>query len=61
MANRIGTIEVRRQRGKLTVQGLGKTNRGQRFIQQTVEIDAKSMADKEFKEQMAAAVKQILP
>jgi len=60
MANGIGTVVVRRQRGKLTVQGLGQTPRGQRFIRSAVELDVDQVRDPEFKDEMATAVEKLL-
>lgn len=56
----IGAVEVRKQHGKIIVQGLGKTARGQRYIKTTVPIDAESMSDRKFKQELAAAVDEIL-
>lgn len=61
MGNGIGTIHVRPQRGKLVVQGDGKTPRGQRFIKETEALAVKSMADPNFKAQLSAAVNKMLP
>lgn len=59
MASGIGTVQVKRERGKLVVQGLGKTPRGQNFIKQTVVLSAKNIADPAFKSQMATAVAEM--
>lgn len=59
MTKAIGAVEIKRQRGKLTVQGLSKTPRGQRFIAGTVNLEAKSMADENFKAQVKAAIKAL--
>lgn len=58
--HRSGQIEVRRSRGRLVVNGLGKTPRGQKFIAQQVKLESTSMDDPEFKDEMAAAVEEIL-
>lgn len=60
MASGIGTIEVKRQRGGLVLQGLGRTPRGTKFIRETEALGVKNMADPEFKTKMAAAVKKML-
>lgn len=60
MTSGIGTVEVKRQRGKLVVQGLGKTPRGQKFIRETTELKASKLTSPEFKAEMAAAVKEML-
>ena len=59
MASEIGTIHVRMQRGKLTVQGDGRTGRGQRYIKQTIPLDVADMAAPKFKEQLATAVNEM--
>lgn len=56
----IGTVVVRRQRGKLTVQGMGQTPRGQRFIRSAAEINVKQMSDPDFKDELATAVGKLL-
>ncbi len=61
MANGIGTVHVRRQRGKLVVQGDGKTPRGQSYIKETDALTASSMSDPAFKGQMGQAVDKMLP
>lgn len=60
MAAGIGTVEVRRARGKLVVQGLGQTPRGTRFIRQTTPLSVKTVTDKGFKSQMETAVTDML-
>lgn len=59
MASSINTIHVKRQRGKLVVQGDGRTVKGKRYIVQTVELTAKTPADPNFKSELAAAVAQL--
>lgn len=59
MAKGIGTIAVKRQRGKLTVMGLGKTPRGQNFIKDSVEIHSPSTRSPDFKEKLSAAVEKL--
>lgn len=60
MAAGIGTVEVRRARGKLVVQGLGKTARGTRYIRQTIPLSVHKTSDKDFKKQLATAVTEML-
>lgn len=60
MAAGIGTVEVRRARGKLVVQGLGKTPRGTRFIRQTIGLSSKKTSDKGFKTELRTAVTEML-
>lgn len=59
MASGIGTVQVKHSRGKLVVQGLGKTPRGTNFIRDTIDLSVKNTADPKFKEEMAAAVKEM--
>lgn len=61
MSNGIATIEVKVTRKRVHVLGLGRTNRGQKFIRDNKELEVSSIASKNFKEEMAAAVKEILP
>lgn len=59
MAAGIGTVEVKRSRGKMVVQGLGKTPRGQNFIKQRKELSAKTPADPAFKSELKTAVTEM--
>lgn len=56
MRHPIGTVEVRRVRGKLVVQGMGRTARGTKFIAKQEELTPKNMKDKGFKSALSAAV-----
>lgn len=60
MSHGIATIHVRRQRKKMTVTGMGQTNRGQKYIKETVELLAPEPSDKNFKKELAAAVFELL-
>lgn len=60
MANRIGAVHLRKQRGELAVYGLGQTPRGQTFIRKVVPIKATKMDDPKFKDELATAVEQML-
>lgn len=60
MASGIGTIQVKRERGKLVLQGLGKTPRGQKFIRDTEPLSAKNMDSPSFKADLSDAVKDML-
>ncbi len=60
MANGIGTVEVRKARGKVVVQGLGRTPRGTKFIRKTTVLDVTDITDKKFKGEMTAAVNEML-
>lgn len=59
MAGKNWTIEIKKERGKLVVIGLGKTNRDQRYIRGRVPLTVESIADPKFKSEMAAAVEKI--
>lgn len=61
MANGIGTVQVKRERGKLVVQGLGATPRGQKYVKENVVLVAPHMSSPNFKGQLSTAVKQMLP
>lgn len=60
MAKGIGTVEIRRERGKLVLQGKGQTPRGTKYIKAIEDIATKRVSDPEFKEEMAAAVGKLL-
>lgn len=60
MSHNSATIEVRRSRGTLVVNGLGVTPRGQKFIADQVKLSAHDFGDKNFKTELATAVKQII-
>lgn len=55
----IAQIHVKRQRGKLVVQGMGQTPRGQKYIKRSEDIAAPKMTDKEFKAELATAVAKL--
>lgn len=59
MSKGIASVHVRRQRGRLVVQGQGQTPRGQRFIRDTKELRVQKVSDKDFKTEMATAVDEI--
>ncbi len=52
----IGTVAVKRARGGLEVNGLGKTPTGQNYIKAREPLQVKSMADPQFKTELAQAV-----
>lgn len=60
MKKGVNIVQVRRQRGKVTVQTLGRTTRGTKFILDEAELECKSPADKDFKKELATAVEQLL-
>jgi len=53
-------IEVRVEKGKVLVQAIGRTPKGQRFIKAQEVLTVSSIADKNFKGEMTAAVDKIL-
>lgn len=59
MAHGIAQIHVRTSRGKLIVQAMGQTGRGQSYLKEAVELTAKTPADPNFKSELAAAVTKI--
>lgn len=60
MANGIGTIQVKTERGTLVVQGLGRSPRGTKYIKETLALKVTTMASKDFKAQMSTAVKEMM-
>lgn len=56
----IGTVEVKKQRGKIVVNGLGQTPRGQNFIRKQKALGVARISDPKFKSEMAAAVTELL-
>lgn len=56
----IKTVHVRRSRGHLVVQGDGQTPKGKRFIRATEVLKSKSTRDERFKDELKAAVEQML-
>lgn len=60
MANGIASIHVRTQRKRITVTGMGQTNRGTKYIKNSVTLKATKMTDKNFKSELAAAVNELL-
>ncbi len=59
MAQQYASVRVRKERGKMTVQGIGKTNKGQTYVKKAIQLEATSMADPQFKAQMRAAVEKL--
>ncbi len=59
MASGFGTIQVKISRGTLTVQGMGETPRGQRYIRQSERLKASRISDPQFKSEMAAAIAKL--
>lgn len=60
MAVGIGRVEVKSTRGKLELQGLGQTPKGQKFVRKTVPINSKGPSEKGFKNALELAVKELL-
>lgn len=60
MAAGIGTVEIKKQRGKMNVLGLGKTPRGQRYIKQAIIIEASQKDRERFDAEVTAAVEKLL-
>lgn len=60
MASGIGTVEIRREHGKVTVLGKGSTPRGTQFIREKESLEVERISDKAFKDEMAAAVEKLL-
>ena len=52
----IHQVEVRRERGRMTVQAIGRTDRGVKYRKQTLRLDAKTTADPRFKQEQEDAV-----
>lgn len=61
MANGIGQIHVRKQKGKMVVTGFGQTPRGQKFVKEAIILEVTSPADKKFKGELLAAVEKLIP
>lgn len=59
MASGIGTVEVKKGRGGLILQGLGKTPRGQNFIRQVKALDVQSSRDPALKAHLKTAVAEM--
>jgi hypothetical protein len=54
-----GTVQVRRERGRLVVQGFGRTDRGRKYLKATSVIDAPNIGESGFKSALATSVKII--
>lgn len=53
-------INIKKSRGRMVVQALGRTPRGQKYVKGSKVLNATSIADPKFKEEMAAAVDELL-
>lgn len=60
MPTSVASIHVKVQGKKLTVLGMGQTNRGQKYIKKAIPIKVAKMSDEQFKTELAAAVNEIL-
>lgn len=60
MAIGIGHIHVKKERGVMVVVGKGQTPKGKAYIKKTAKLKAKSPADPLFKDELAAAITEIL-
>lgn len=60
MTSGIADIHVKVQRKKLTVMGMGKTNRGQRYIRASKDLAVEKMSDEKFKAELATAVTELI-
>jgi hypothetical protein len=54
-----GTVQVRRERGRLVVQGFGRTDRGRKYLKATSVIDSPNIGEPGFKGALATSVKII--
>ncbi len=59
MGKGIAAIHVRRSHKKVIVQAIGQTPRGQSYLKQAVTLDVRSIADENFKVELAAAIMTI--
>lgn len=60
MARQFGTIEVKKQRGKMVVQGNQSTPRGTKFLAGHEQIHAHSTSDPKFKGELKKAVEKLI-
>lgn len=56
----VASLRFRKVRGSMEVQTLGRTARGQKYVKGTIKLKAKNPADPEFKNELAAAVTELL-
>lgn len=61
MAAGIGQVHVKKERGVLVVIGKGATPRGKSYIKQRAALKAKAPSDPLFKDELAAAISEMLP
>lgn len=60
MAVEAGRIVVKRSRGKLVINAMAQTPRGTQFIKASKELKCEKVTDKDFKDEMAAAVEELI-
>lgn len=60
MAIKFATIEIRKQRGKMIVQGTGRTPRGQKYIKQQEPVTPAGPGKKNLKAALATAIDKLL-
>lgn len=60
MRSGVSGLRFKKERGRMVVQTLGRTARGQRYIKETIEIEAAGPGDPKFKGELSAAVIQLL-
>lgn len=60
MASRAAEVVVRTEHGRVTVLAYGRTGRGVKYIKGTKTLAVPSMADRNFKGQMASAVEELV-
>lgn len=61
MTSGIATVHVKKARGKIIVEGEGRTPRGQKYLKGNIPLKASKMSDKDFKSELAAAVAELIP
>lgn len=59
MAVQYASVRVRKERGVMVVQGMGKTSKGQTYVKAAIRLTATSMSDPQFKAEMKTAVEKL--
>jgi len=60
MAKGIGQVHCRESRKRMNVIAMGQTARGQRYIKKGITLKAKKPSDPDFKQELAAAINELL-
>ena len=60
MTKKLATVHAKQVRGRMRIIGTGQTNTGQAYIKDMKELEVPDLADKRFKDQMKAAVDEML-